>query len=196
MPDISPDTWAQIIANIGIGVVAVYGSIRGATYGAKVGAKATEEATTAAIASERETAHEQRLHEAKILSEQRTHEDRMLIRALVTECRLNAVFMRAERKYAPDPRFMVPLRHIALDHATAVLADLRSGDRELAEATIAEWLWFNQLVTIRERLINDMGDTVAPALIQEIQTVGLSLPASFDLMANMLADRFNTAGDD
>lgn len=181
MPDISSDTWAQIIANVIIGSIAVVGTLRGAKVGAEVGAKATRDATTEAIAEERRAAQEQRLHE-----------DRTLIRALITETRLNAATLRKERLYQPDPRMMVPLRQSALDRATGALADLPEKTRKGVELTISDLLWFNQLVTTRVSQIDDKGDTVSKAFTDELAEVCNLLPDRLDKMAAALEEAIST----
>src|SRR5262245_58083369 len=119
MPDLSADTVAQIIATVVIGIIAVVGSIAGAILGAQRGAEATHTATTDAIAAEREAT-----------LEQRRHEDRVALRALTAECRLNAEALRKKVEYRPDPRFAVPLRQVALDAATSAIAELPSPVRD------------------------------------------------------------------
>ncbi len=181
MPVITPDTWAQIYANAGVGAVAVLGSIGGAVWGAKVGAKATEEATTAAIAAERETAHEQRLHE-----------DRTLIRALIIEYRPNAKLLREKRLYQPDPRHQVQLRTSALDRATGALAGLPEDIQQDVALKLGEVLWFNQLVIGRVSQIDDKGGSISQAFTSETIEVGNVLPRRLDRMAGALGQAIST----
>lgn len=162
-------------ANLVIGLIAVAGSLGGAFLGAWWGAKATREATTQAIEAEREAAQEQRLHE-----------DRTRLRALATECRLNAATLREAREYRPEPRYMAPLRQSALDAATAALADLSVHDWEQAQPAIRDVLWFNQLIATRLLLIDDAGDKMPRALHDELQKVGGRLPGELDALANRL----------
>ena len=133
------------------------------------------EATTQAIAAQQREAQEQRLHE-----------DRVLIRALATECRFNATTLRQEREYMPDPRFMVPLRQSALDAATSALADLPRTDREEAQTVLQDVLWFNQLVTTRMANFDKRGDTVARALVTELHDVGVNLAPRLEALASRL----------
>jgi hypothetical protein len=185
MDAVSADAKAQVIATVVIGLIAVFGSIRGAILGAKFGAEATREATQQAIAADRAAAHGQRLHE-----------DRTRIRALATECRLNAATLREEREYRPDPRYMAPLRQSALDAATAALADLPKADWEQAQPVIRDVLWFNQLIATRLPMIDQRGDTVARALVFELGEVGKRLPNQLDALAERLEVTAAGAGHD
>ena len=160
-----------------IGIIAVAGAI----WGTKVGAKATRDATTQAIAAQQREAQEQRLHE-----------DRVLIRALATECRFNAITLRQEREYQPDPRFMVPLRQSALDAATSALADLPEAERTVAQDVLQDVLWFNQLVTTRMASFDERGDTVSRALVFDLHDVGIGLAPRLEA----LADRLETVAAD
>jgi hypothetical protein len=181
MPSLSPDTVAQIIATVAIGIIAVVGSIRGAIRGAEVGAAATRDATRQAIAAQQQE-----------MQEQRRHENRVVIWALATECRFNAITLRQEREYKPDPRLMVPLRQSASDAATSALADLPKTDREEAQNVLQDVLWFNQLVSTRMANYDERGDTVARALVFELRDVGVGLAPRLEA----LADRLETAAAD
>jgi hypothetical protein len=175
MDAVSADAKAQVITTVVIGLIAVFGSIRGAILGAKFGAEATREATLQAIAADRAAALEQRLHE-----------DQTRLRALATECRLNAATLREEREYRPEPRYMAPLRQSAFDAATAALANLSDDDWEQAQPAIRDVLWFNQLIATRLLLIDDAGDKIPRALHDELQKVGGHLPGELDALASRL----------
>jgi hypothetical protein len=177
MPDLSADTVAQIIATVVIGIIAVAGAV----WGVRVGAKSTRDATTTAIAAQQQET-----------LNQRRHEDRVLIRALATECRFNAITLRQEREYKPDPRFMVLLRQSALDAATAALAALPEADRTEAQNVLQDVLWFNQLVTTRMASFDERGDTVARALVTELHDEGAGLAPRLEA----LADRLDSAAAD
>lgn len=180
------DVWGSTIVNVAAvliaAAIAVWGSIRGANEGAKQGAEATLAATRQAINAEQEAAREQRRRET-----------RTAIRALATECRLNARTLREPRKYLPDPRFLAPLRNSALDTATAEISTLPETVQRDAIAVFEDVLWFNRLVSTRIAALTADGEGVAHAHLSELEELGKNLPGQLDDVAGKLEAQADSA---
>jgi hypothetical protein len=172
---VSPDTLAHVVATVVIGIIAVAGTIYGAKVGAKQGADATLAATQEAINADRDAARQMR-----------AHEDYAAIRALASECRLNADVLTERRDYAPDPRLLSPLRYIAFDQATTAIASLPTDVQQMAHAVLKDVLWFNRLVAARLVGMREEGDAVARALILELEKLANNLPPQLNAIATQL----------
>ena len=175
MASVSPDALAQVAATVVIGIIAFLGTIYGAKLGAKQGADATLKATREAINADHEAAREQR-----------AEEDRAAIRALASECRLNADVLAHQPGFVPDPRMLSPLRYIAFDQAITAIAGLPADEQAAAEAVFKDMIWFNRLVEARRIGIRDKGDTVAQQLSSDMEKLVHDFPARLTTLATQL----------
>ena len=168
-------TAANVIAGLGAGGIAVWGSIHGAREGAKQGAAATMEATRQAIEAERAAARERD-----------RQEDIAAISELVAECRVNAAHLKKEYGDSPvDPRVWIPLDHAAFHTAARGLAGLPYAYQIEAVALRRDLSVFNALVAIS---VESKGRAVenVPKLRNELRQLIADLPGRLESFADRI----------